>query len=95
MGGERGGLIDANAGQMVRTCREDGGVTGRAFADGFNWRQDRNALWLTYQSPLGGQVTRQGEIGADGGMTGTAQSDRGPNMTPRDRSWTWRAERLR
>jgi len=93
--GETWRIIDDNDGQMVLTFREDGRVTGPAFADGFAWRQDADALWLTYESPLGGQVTRQGEIGADGVMTGKAQSDRGPNMAPRARNWIWRAERLR
>lgn len=95
LSGETWRFIDDNAGQMVLTFREDGRVTGPAFADGFNWRQDSDALWLTYQSPLGGQVTRQGELGADGVMTGTAQSDRGPGPAPRASSWAWRAERVR
>lgn len=93
--GETWRFIDDNDGQMVLTFREDGRVTGPAFADGFNWRQDKDALWLTYQSPLGGKVTRQGELGADGVMTGTAQSDRGLGPAPRANSWTWRAERVR
>lgn len=93
--GETWRVVDDNGGSMVVTFQEGGHVTGPAFADGFNWRQDGNVLWLNYVSPLGSRVTRQGTVDAAGVMAGEAQSDLGPGQEPRTRTWPWQAERLR
>lgn len=88
-------FMDDDGASMTLTFRADGKVAGPAYAAGFAWRQDGDDLWLTYESPLGGQATRQGRLSGPDAMTGDGQSADGPGAAAAARAWSWRAERTR
>lgn len=88
-------FVDDVGSEMTLTFRRNERVTGPAYAEGFAWRQDGDDLWLTYESPLGGRVVRQGRLAGPDAMTGDGQSVDGPGAEASARAWSWRAEKIR
>lgn len=85
-------IMDVDGGQMTVGFAAGGRVTGPTFAADMTWRQDADAVWLTFETPLGGRVDRQGRITGPDAMAGEAQM--AADGAPASR-WRWRATRLR
>ena len=78
---------DSFGGKFTMALQEDGSVEGPIYPDHWRWQADGQDIEIKYDNHMGMTVSRRGHLEGSSLMVGEA-------VDSRERSWTWRAERL-
>ena len=78
---------DSSGSKFTLALQEDGSVEGPIYPDHWRWQARGQGIEINYDNHMGMTVNRRGHLEGSSLMVGEA-------VDSRERSWTWRAERL-
>lgn len=80
-------IEDVDGGKLTLILRRDGSVEGPSFPEHWRWQPTEEGIEINYDNRMGMTVTRRGRLEGSSLMVGEAADSR-------ERSWTWKAERV-